>query len=200
MEKYLSEYKPYIFWTKNKTKIFQPLGAVATEYTQTIDLLIDDVRSIFLSTAVFYVINPDVYEGKETVTLTLSDPKERFKIIFNFEVEVGPERFKTFLKSARYYSNSFSDSVETREGAFVGSFTTSASLNIKKEGYAEDGALLLNVEILYNHAQSLYKSLKEQLGNEEHEAEGKTRVSGIIKVGGWTPNPAPPGLAIEAPS
>ncbi len=200
MERYLSEYKHHVFWNKNKTRIFQPIGAATTKHNQTIDLLINDMKSFFLSTAVFYIIDPEVYKGNDIVSLTISDSKERFKLTFNFEVEVGPERFQAFLKHVHYDLKTFSDTVETPQVKFDGSYTTYTRLSVNKAGYADDGALLLNVGILYNHAQSLYKNSKNPLGIEVEEAQAKTRVSGLVKVGGWLPNPAPPGYAIEATS
>ncbi|NHV97871.1 MAG: hypothetical protein HA494_08845, partial [Thaumarchaeota archaeon] len=86
------------------------------------------------------------------------------------------------------------------------------SITVKKKGYDEDGSLILSINLRESYRETstlmavvseggklVYKPLNPTEGRLESTAERmySAEGGGEVKIGGWVPNPPPPGSLIE---
>jgi hypothetical protein len=76
-----------------KTPIFAPFGFPTKSYTTIIDLSNKDATSLLKSTSVYYIIDPNVYSGKDKIKLKISDPKGKINLTYEINIEIDKERF-----------------------------------------------------------------------------------------------------------
>ncbi|MGC9068913.1 MAG: hypothetical protein ACP5IZ_08050 [Thermoprotei archaeon] len=173
-------------------KIFAPYGTPNKSITNLIDLS-TNVSELAKTSSVFFIINPNAFQGEETVKVSIKDVKERINLNFNIKIEIGNERF-TKLDSEFYYYEAAHKTGES----YNSNTYRSGNIKLIKENYDEDGSLILQLST----SESYSSISKEEVGyvsngiresTDNSQELGKAR----IKVGGWLPNPAPPGLNLQ---
>lgn len=195
------------------TKILAPSGSPTQSISTIIDLSNEDATNLFISSSVFYIINPNAFDGKDTIKLTISDARERIKLTYYFTIEIGPERFS--INTTLYDIQRNDEEIWPQLTNYGYTKTTSQemivnSLDIKKvNNYDEDGSLTLKVSLENNYnyiatAHSEWYNPYDLDWNRFLHTENwylnrftSEKGNGEIKIGGWIPNPPPPGFIFE---
>ncbi|MGB9784521.1 MAG: hypothetical protein ACPLSO_01830 [Fervidicoccaceae archaeon] len=180
------------------TRIFRPFGVPLKTYSLLIDLANSTASRLLTSSSMFFIISPEVFNGTETVKLTIADLRGRFNITYLLNIEIGPEKFKVDVEYEHFESKTSEEhaSVTRQKYHYIEQDST--------RSYDEDGCLVTSLN-LKSHESYTYKyqsgTQPVDFGNsfelyeqgEEYSASG----GGEVKIGGWLPNPPPPGNVIE---
>ena len=207
---------PSLKFGKASTRVLAPVGSPLKEYSTIIDLSATSPANMLLAGGVSFIIDPSAYGGNINLKLTVSDVRGRFSITYRYTIGIGEERFKVSIDGFFHKSKSSKPAGYGQENKIVSQWWS--SLNIRKKGYDEDGSLILSLTLResYHSTQTLLKVVRvgnqlqyseEPIRPPEEGAEERSEETtysaqggGEVKIGGWLPNPPPPGDIIEAPN
>lgn len=132
-----------------------------------------------------FIINPDVYNGSGRVSLDITTARGVSLAKFNIDVVVGDERFGNIEVDARSID---SEASPKRIRLALD------KLKIEKMGYDEFGSLKLAIkhDFGFTTTERTYGPIYNTSFTSSMRGEGY----GEVRIGGWLPNPPPPGNAI----
>jgi hypothetical protein len=136
------------------TTIFAPFGSPTKSFFTFVDLSNKDATSLFKSTSVYYIIDPNVYSGKDKIKLKIFDPKGKINLTYEINIEIDKERF--VIKDINVYNtvttllNPNINIAGHNFGADVKRYET-YRIQFGKKSYNEDGNLLLELHYMVNH-------------------------------------------------
>ena len=199
----------HVSYDMANTSIFAPFGSPTKSFSTYIDLSNKDAISLFKSTAVYYIIDPKVYNGQDKIKLTISDSKGRINLTYEFNIEIDKERF--VIKDINLVNTYTPFTYDRSKTFFVGDYgfedpnlqAINTIIMHSEKSYNEDGSLSLKLNYKQNSqffgqssdngsfilpggqyiSDSLYEASSSSSGYE----------TGTINVyiGGWLPNPQP---------
>jgi len=209
--KEIEKTSPSLKFDKLSTRVLSPAGIPLKEYSTMIDLSNTSPATMLLATGVSFIIEPSAYGGNVDLKLTISDVRGRFSLTYKYTIGIGEERFKVSVDGFLYKSKSSKPAGYRFENKIVSQWWS--SIDIKKKGYDEDGSLILSlslresyhmtstlVEIVSEGNKLVEKPVTQPEGGALERYEERTysaQGGGEIKIGGWIPNPPPPGDIIE---
>ncbi|MGC8997498.1 MAG: hypothetical protein ACP5J1_06485, partial [Fervidicoccaceae archaeon] len=132
------------------TRIFRPFGVPLKTYSLLIDLANSTASRLLTSSSMFFIISPEVFNGIETVKLTIADLRGRFNITYLLNIEIGPEKFKVDVEYEHF---------ESKTSEIHASVTRQKYHYIEQDStrsYDEDGCLVTSLN-LKSHESYTYK-------------------------------------------
>jgi hypothetical protein len=178
------------------TPIFSTYGSPTKSYFTIVDLSNKDAASLFRATSVYYIIDPNVYNGKDKIKLKISDVKGKINLIYEINIEIDKERFNikdinvinVDIKSDKYHveydvvDGKSSDVITIRSEKSYnedGSLVLKLNFKIKGQIFASSSGEIFEYEYPIGNYQEFYSSSSQEMGTLN------------IYIGGWMPNPHP---------
>jgi len=197
---------------RTSTRVLAPVGMRLKDHSTVIDLSNTTPSNMLLTSGVAFIIDPTAYGGNVDLRLNISDVRGRFSLTYKYTIQIGDERFNISLDGFFSRSKSSKPAGYAFENKIVRDWF--GSIGARKKGYDEDGSLILSLTVRESHRETSNLAAVDREGDElvykpvtpsteggrlerteelTYSAEG----GGDVKIGGWVPNPPPPGNVIE---